>query len=42
VSQRQVSNQASDEQGLLGQCAMQTPSMGGNRTGVVSKGPRRE
>ncbi len=30
VAQRQVSNQASDEQGLLGQRAMQNPSMSTN------------
>jgi hypothetical protein len=42
VTQRQASNQASDEQGLLGQSAMQTPSMDGNLTGAVAKRPRRE
>ena len=30
VTQRLVSNQASDEQGLLGKCARQYPSMGAN------------
>ena len=38
VTQRQASNQASDEQGLSGQCAKQPPSMGGNVKKSRSKG----
>jgi hypothetical protein len=36
-----VSNQASDEQGLLGKCARQYPSMGGNVKRAVQKAASR-